>query len=197
MPNSLSPLTAGPDEASPATTLLHRGMRQLAILRVTSSAITHAPTLDDCAIAIERARELLSEFERAAESYHRLTAGDLLEDAAELCGELPTPQSWQESAIALLLLCLATQVELEIEREQRGQLAPCSALASTVDHLRAAHAALDESGAFPAGAAHSLMSGQVGHWLHVALGTLHGEATRKAYRGEVERTLARRVALPH
>lgn len=176
-----------------ARALLRRGVRQLAILRATSAAITHAPTIDDCACAIERARDALSQFEHTAERYRALTAADLLTDSQQLSGELPTPSNWQDAALAQLLLCAATRVELEADRaavaQTAGALASHAELAATLEHMSAARAALIEAGAFTAAGSAMLYTGSTG-WLRVALGTLgDDDASRSAYRREVERAL--------
>lgn len=189
-----------------ARALLQRGIRQVAIVRATSAAIAHAPSIDDCASVIERARDALSRFEHTAEHYRTLTGADLFEDALQLTGELPAPSNWQEAALAQLLLCAATRVDLERQREHPSQPAGThgepnlyagAELAGTLEHMSAARAALLEAGALSAEGSRVQYAGSTG-WLRVALGTLSDdEVTREAYRREVERAIAPGLGLPH
>jgi hypothetical protein len=163
-----------------AQTLLRRGVRQIGVLRATSAAIAQAPTIDERAGSLERAREKLLQLERAAELYAQTTGADLLADAEKLIGELPSPTSWLEAAVAQLLLCLAAQVELETARERSQETHAPEALARETEHVNAARAALQEAHAYSdelREAVHACTT----RWLAMALGTLEDDATRQQY----------------
>jgi hypothetical protein len=173
-----------------ARTLLRRGARQLGVLRATGAAIASAPTLDDCAGSIERAREELLHLERAAELYGEATGTDLLTDAEALLGELPNPSSWLEAVLAQLMLCLAAQVELETASDVQVELEPSArqTLARETEHVNAARAALHEVDAFSTELRDGLRVGTA-RWLPVALSTLEDDLTRARYTRELERTV--------
>lgn len=179
--------TRSPHEADMSHALLRHGVRQLAVLRATSAGIACAPTLDDSAGSIERTREVLLALERCAERYASCTGASLLAEADRLLGELLTPSSWVDATRAQLLLCLATQVELTQARAQ-GDTDPhaLAALASATEHVHAARAALQESGAFQP--LHTDPTASSARWLSLALGTLPDEHTRAAYMQALEQT---------
>jgi hypothetical protein len=148
-------------------------------LRATSAAIAQAPTIDERAGSLERAREKLLQLERAAELYAQTTGADLLADAEKLIGELPSPSTWLESAVAQLLLCLAAQVELETARECSFEHT-ADVLAREAEHVNAARAALQEA----QGCSEELREAVhacTTRWLSMALGTLADDATRQHY----------------
>jgi hypothetical protein len=189
-----------------ARALLLRGVRQAAILRATSAAITHAPTLDDCASAIERARDALSQFEETSERYCALTSGELLADTQQVSAGRPVPRNWQEAVLAQWLLCAATRVELEREREQAQppgetentqSVQTRAELASTLEHMSAARAALQESGAFSPEGRASLLDGS-SEWLKLALATLADDEARATYQRVLNSAVAPDLGLlPH
>jgi len=167
--------------------LLRLGVRQVAVLRATSASIACAPTIDDCAGCIERARDQLLQLERTAVQYMEHTQASLLADAEQVLGELPALGSWVEAMLAQLLLSLATQVELEHAREQGTCESPALAvLASATEHVHAARAALHEAGALHTNPRRT-SDAATAHWLTIALGTLEDESTRAAYRRALER----------
>jgi hypothetical protein len=172
-----------------ARTLLRRGARQLGVLRATGAAIASAPSMDDCAGSIERAREELLHLEHAAELYAEATGADLLLDAECLIGELPSPSGWLEAVLAQLMLCLAAQVELETASDVHLDLEPSArkALARETEHVNAARAALHEARAFSSEMREHLRE-STARWLPVALGTLEDDLTRERYTRELERT---------
>ncbi|MET0389281.1 MAG: hypothetical protein ABW321_25130 [Polyangiales bacterium] len=181
-----------------AQILLRRGVRQLGVLRATSAGIARAPTIDDCAGSIERAREELLHLERAADLYAEVTGADLLVDAEQTIGELPHPESWVEALLAQLMLCLAARVELESATEFQVELEPNTRrmLARRAEQVNAARAALHEARA-TCELRDALHAGTT-RWLTVVLGTLEDDGTRQRYTRELERTVEPiSVALRH
>ncbi|MEY4577743.1 MAG: hypothetical protein RL701_2446, partial [Pseudomonadota bacterium] len=163
-------------------TLLRRGVRQIGVLRATSAGIAQAPTIDERAGSLERAREGLLQLEQAAELYADATGADLLADAERLIGAVPTPASWVESALAQLLLCLAAQVELETSLEPNAR----RALARETEHVNAARAALYEAKAFSSELRDSVRAGSSTPWLNMALDTLEDDNTRQHFTRALE-----------
>ncbi len=160
--------------------LLRRGVRQAASLRAASAAIAHAPTVDDCAAAIERAREELAHLERTADLYTEFAGRDLTREIEPQIRELPVPASWLEANIAQLVLCLASRIE--------GRKA-CATKEATVDsvrraaeeseHVDAARAALRECCGSACGERRPVPA-CVAAWLRLALEGL-GEDEQAAY----------------
>lgn len=162
---------SGQDQVALARALLRRAARSAALLRATSAGLAYAPTLDERLCSIERARERLLQFERAAAQYAELTGADLLSDAEPLLGGLPLPSSWPEAALAQLLLALAGRVELESHPGAAGSRV---ALACETEHANAARAALDElspSDLPP----RELSQAFVRRWIRVAYASLESE----------------------
>lgn len=158
-----------------ARTLQRRALRQSATLRAASAAIAHAPTLDDCAASIQRAREELEHLEHSVECYRDLTGLDLTRELERETSGLLVPTSWVEASVAQLVLCLAARIDashqLSTRRPKRRLIRE---IAEESEHVNAARAALFERD-----------EGQPGHlgallrlatcWAEVALATLQPE----------------------
>jgi len=180
-----------------ARTLLRRGVRQLGVLRAASAGITQAPNMDDRALSIERAREELLQLERAAGLYAEVTGGDLLSDAEQVLSDVPSPASWVEAATAQLLLCLASQVELETGCDTGGEPSERHALLREAERVHAARAALDEAKAFSTELDVTMRAG-TSRWLPMALCTLEDDDAREHYTRALERLVEpSSLGLPH
>lgn len=183
---------ASTDQSAAPRDILRRAVRQAALLRAESAAIAHAPTLDDRIGALERVREELLQFERAALIYTERTGADLLADAEQQLADLKLPSSWLEATVAQLLLCLATRVELEATLSRLASLDPTTwrALALENEHLHAARAALSESG-LDAGEICELMPALLERWKSVALATFDSDELSARFLQLLDRELGR------
>jgi hypothetical protein len=128
------------------TSVLRSGALLLQALHVASTAVVHAPTLDDRAGTLERARELLLQLEYASTLYRDLADADLLQQAKRLLPDVPLPGSWLEVASAQLVLALSAHAALEHQLPLAGVPSEAArfALACQTEHCHAARAALDE-----------------------------------------------------
>jgi hypothetical protein len=175
---------------APLATLWRRALRQSATLKAVSAAMAHAPTLDDCAASIERAKQELEHLECSVELYRELCGGDLSDEIAGAAAALPAPESWLEAAVAQLVLCVASPLEAQAEVSAAGtRRARVRQLAEETEHVDAARAALSEVCA-TAPASFAAISKLVSRWLNVALETLDSSA-RAAYLEGLRREISR------
>jgi hypothetical protein len=168
----MSTLTACSPE-DPRTTLRRSlecaALRQTATLRAASAAVAHAPTLDDCAAAVERMREELEYLEDSSDLYRELFDAELTEQVASATAKLPRLDSWLEACIAQLVLCLASQLEATQRLAEDGSDSVLRRLAQENEHVDAARAALRER---CAQADDGSAAAALERWLPVALETL-------------------------
>lgn len=169
-----------------AQTIRRHAMRQVATLKASGAALAHAPTLDDRASAVERAREELAHLEEASELYRELSGKDLLKDAEDAAATLPIPSSWVEASVAQLVLCLAARVDLERQNEVEPALQRLTerSRASETEHVAAARAALSELCAASEAQAREAAE-YIERWLPVALDSLEAQETKQAYLDEL------------
>jgi hypothetical protein len=173
-----------------ARSLHHAALRQTATLRAASAAVTHAPTLDDCAAAVDRLREELAYLEDSANVYRELFDAELTERIAPAVAQLSLPVSWLDASIAQLVLCLASQVE--VTHQLAGTAATGSIdtllrrLGQEREHVDAARAALAE---LCAEAQDGSARASLARWLPVALETLD-VVVRPAYLEALRRDTA-------
>jgi 1,2-phenylacetyl-CoA epoxidase catalytic subunit len=192
MPKSFSSWIAQlAPEARPelARALRRHAVRQVATLKASGAALAHAPTLDERASAVERAREELLHLEQASEVYRELSSGaDLLQDAEQVAAQLPVPSSWAEASVAQLVLCLAARVDLDQHRHLAEPFKKLTerALAEETEHVHAARAALIELRA-SAGLGKGELDALLARWLPVALDSLDEAPTRELYLGALSR----------
>lgn len=171
--------------------LRRRALRQHTTLKVVSAAIAHAPTLDECAASVERARQQLEHLECSVERFRELSGGDLMDELSTALVEQPRPESWLEATVAQLVLCVASWHESRepLARVARIDDALARELAEEAEYVDAARAALRElCRATPTG--RMVVSKLVSRWLLVALETLERSARRDylaALRREIER----------
>jgi hypothetical protein len=168
----MSTLTACSPEDSRATlrrSLESAALRQTATLRAASAAVAHAPTLDDCAAAVERMREELEYLEDSSDLYRELFDAELTEQVASATAKLPRLDSWLEACIAQLVLCLASQLEATQRLAEDGSESLLRRLAQENEHVDAARAALREH---CAQADDGSASAALECWLPVAFETL-------------------------
>jgi hypothetical protein len=170
-----------------AVALRSDAIRQTATLRAASVAIAHAPTIDDCAAAIERAREALEQLERSMALYEELHAADLSTEIEPWTATLPVPDSWLDAVVGQLVLGLAERVELLRRSSSTGSShrSNCDVAAHT-EHVEAARAALRE---LSASRTEARISSSLLRWLPVALATLD-EATQLVYLAALRRDAA-------
>ncbi len=168
--------------------LRRHAMRQVATLKASGAALAHAPTFDDRASAVERAREELAHLEEASELYRELSGQDLLKDAEATVAALPIPSSWVEASVAQLVLCLAARVDLDRQNEVVPALQKLrdSSRAHEAEHVSAARAALSEACAGSVEHAREA-SEYIERWLPVALDSLEAQETKQAYLDELAR----------
>ncbi len=163
-------------------------LRQTATLRAACAAVTHAPTLDDCAAAVDRMREELDHLEDSADLYRELFEAELTEQIAQASAQLPQPTSWLDASVAQLVLCLASQLEAShrlkttrsVDRQQLRRLAQES------EHVDAARAAL--AGLRTPMHADAIQAA-FARWLPLAFATLE-EDVHPAYREALRRDVA-------
>ncbi|MGK3995728.1 hypothetical protein [Sorangium sp. So ce1024] len=173
-----------------ACRLRRHAVRQLAALHVCGAALAHAPSLDERASAIERAREELERLESGSELYRELLGRELLDEAAPEAAKVPIPSSWIDAAAAQLALSLAARIELGRDQTLAAPFAYLSlrALAEQTEHVNAARAALCDLCDTSQAAADSA-SQCLGRWLLVALDLLDAGDTRRAYLAQIEREI--------
>jgi 1,2-phenylacetyl-CoA epoxidase catalytic subunit len=171
-----------------AQTIRRHAMRQVATLKASGAALAHAPTLDDRASAVERAREELAHLEEASELYRELSGKDLLKDAEGAAATLPIPSSWMEASVAQLVLCLAARVDLERQTQVEPALQKLTdrSRAHETEHVAAARSALSELCSASAAQAREATE-YIERWLPVALDSLDAHETKQAYLAELER----------
>ncbi|HEY6877018.1 MAG TPA: hypothetical protein VI299_03325 [Polyangiales bacterium] len=154
-----------------AYALQRSAIRQTATLRAACAAVSYAPTLDDCAAAIERARDELEHLERSAEEYRELHDAELTDAIADQVAQLPLPTSWFEAALAQLVLCLAARIEATSDMD-----GPVAASALRVvrecEHVDAARAAVRE---LRVSHPRQVPAERVDRWLQIALDSLSDE----------------------
>ncbi len=179
------------------TSLLRCGSLLLQTLDVASMAVIQAPTLDDRAGALERARELLLQLEHAAALYRDLCGADLLQHAKRLTAHTTLPASWLEVAIAQLLLGYAAHFALlhQLQLTRVPSEATRFALACQAEHCSAARAALDELHASSATGRANVRT-SMDYWLSVSLAALDEGEIRRRYLIELER-VTRDLGLAH
>jgi hypothetical protein len=166
-----------------AASLLRQVLRGLAALRAASAGLAYAPSLDERAATLERAREELIELERCAAFYEDATGKDLLADAERMLAGLPVPKSWLDACLGRLLLCLAARVELAERAAKSVTLDPSVTLelAREAEHVNAARAALLELGT-ERSPRRALTNEFLTRWLDVALLSLNDAKLRAQYR---------------
>lgn len=167
-----------------ATGLRFQAVLQRANLQAASVAIAHAPSADDCAAAIERARQHLEHLEYSLDLYRERFGGELAQEIALAAASLPTPTGWLEANVAQLVLSQASQAEargwLEPQRPSRTLLRQ---LAESAEHVVAARAALRDLCASEPELA-SQIPLLAGRWLGGALASLN-PATQDACRAGI------------
>jgi 1,2-phenylacetyl-CoA epoxidase catalytic subunit len=177
-------------EARPelARALRRHAVRQVVTLKASGAALAHAPTLDERAGAIERAREELAHLEQASEVYRELAGADLLQAAEQEALRLPVPSSYAEASLAQLVLCLAARVDLDQHRQVAEPFRHITdrALAEETEHVHAARAALAELCGGP-NLSREAASQLLERWLPVALDSLDEDRTRAVYLAELSR----------
>ena len=164
---------------SGAAMLRWRALLHMLTLRVVGSGLPHAPTLDDSALLIERAREELEGLEATIEAYQCVQGVDLsdaLRDAAALA---PVPGSWLEVVVAQLVLGVAALLQ------SHGSVAD---RAHKAENVAAARSALRDLRAVSP-AAFDGMSALLTRWLDVACGALD-DWDRSACLAALQRELA-------
>ena len=179
------------------TSLLHSGALLLQALHVASTAVVHAPTLDDRAGTLERARELLLQLEYAAALYRDLSDADLLQHAQRMLPNVNLPGSWLEVASAQLVLALAAHAALEHQLPLAGVPSEGArfALACLTEHCHAARAALDELDV-SSPSQRAALRGSLDRWLSVISGVFGESELRSNCLHEFDR-VTRDLGLAH
>jgi len=175
---SQSPSTERPVALSESARLRWRGMLHTATLRVAGSAIVHAPTLDDCAAVLERAREDLEDLEDTVELFRELTGRDLAVELSGAGASMPSPESWLEVTVAQLVLCVAAQMEAH---------SSLGYLARKTEHVAAARSTLRDLWACSPGLLEPLPE-LLSRWVGVACSALD-DSSRLRYFDALRREL--------
>jgi 1,2-phenylacetyl-CoA epoxidase catalytic subunit len=92
--------------------LENQGARELVSAHLFATGVPLAPTIDDKHMLADHAREELAHFEVIAALYERIAGHGLYEAVSARPGQVPTPTSWLESAVAGYLVDRAASVQL-------------------------------------------------------------------------------------